>query len=64
MPESSETENLAADYLAEDPQILTDEELNTIAQHYGISLEKVRTLAKGMSKARSEINPNEIQEEV
>lgn len=52
---SSETDDLDQEYLDEDPSILTDDELLEIATKYGRSLEKTKTLAKEMSKARGEV---------
>lgn len=51
---SSETEDLDAEYIAEDPSILSEEQLKSVANKYGLTIEKVKTLAKQMSKARRE----------
>ena len=59
--ESSETLDLAEEYLSEDPDILSDAQLKEIANIFDIPLQKVKTLANGMSKNRKNIDPNEIQ---
>lgn len=53
MEESSETEDLAQEFADEDPKILTDDVLQEIADHYGLSIEKVKTMSKEMSKIRA-----------
>lgn len=57
----SETFNPAQDFLDEDPAILTDEELMAIAKVYGVSLKRMKEIAAGMSKIRSQIDPDELQ---
>jgi len=59
MPDTEDS-NLAQDFLSENPDILTDRQLSDIAQIYGLSLDKVRELAKAMSKSRAGIDPDEI----
>lgn len=54
MEESSETEDLAQEFADEDPKILTDDVLQEIADHYGLSIEKVKTMSKEMSKIRAQ----------
>lgn len=44
--------DLVEDYLDEDPSILPEERLQQIAKAYGVSTEKVKTIAKSMTKAR------------
>lgn len=57
--ESSETENLEEAYIAEDPSSLTDEDFQKVADHYGLSIEKVKSIAKSMTKNRSRVDPSE-----
>lgn len=61
MAESSETEDLAQDYIDEDPRVLSDEQLRTIGKRYGMSLQEMKALASSMTKNRNQIDPLEIQ---
>lgn len=56
----SETTNLAADYLDEDPSTLTEEQLQEVSRLFNLPIEKVRVLVKDMEKARANIDPSEI----
>lgn len=61
MAESSETIDLAQEYLDEDPSILTDQQLKVIGESYGMSLPEMKDLAKAMSGHRKMIDPDELQ---
>lgn len=50
--DTGETEDLAQDYLDEDPSILTEEELNEIARNFGLTPEEMKALARNMSRTR------------
>lgn len=56
-----EAQNLAQAYLDEDPSILTDAELISIGEHYGMSLAEMKATAKAMSEHRNAIDPDELQ---
>lgn len=59
MAESSETEDLTQNYTEEDPSILSEETFQKLAKAYGMSMEKVKTIAKGMSKTRRAVQTQE-----
>lgn len=59
----SETDNLAQDYLDEDPSTLTEKQLQDVARLFNLPLAKVKALAKEMTKARANIDPSEIAPE-
>lgn len=55
-----ETDDLAQEYLDEDPSILSEEQLNTIGRKYGLSLSQMKEIQKGMKTARANLDPAEI----
>lgn len=50
--DTGELEDLDAEYAAESPSILTDQELNKIARAFDILPEDMQAIAKNMSKIR------------
>lgn len=50
--DTGETEDLDAAFLAEDPSILTDEELKEIADAFNLTFEEMKALAQNMTKTR------------
>lgn len=58
-----ETDNLAQDYLDEDPSILTENQLQDVARLFNLPLDTIQKLAKEMTKARANIDPSEIAPE-
>lgn len=59
----AETENLAQDYLDEDPATLTEKQLRDIAILFNLPLSTIKKLAKEMTKARQNIDPSELAPE-
>jgi hypothetical protein len=56
----SEIQDLANDYLDEDPSILSEAQLNEVGRKYGLSLKQVKEIVKGMKTARDNLDPEEI----
>lgn len=53
--------DLVADYIQEDPtSILSKEDIFRIGRIYGLSEEESIVLAKSMSRARHDVDPDEI----
>ena len=57
--ETGETEDLTQAYLNEDPSILTEEELQEIAEIFGLTTEKVKSITKQMTKLRRTVREQE-----
>jgi DNA-directed RNA polymerase sigma subunit (sigma70/sigma32) len=57
--ETGETEDLTQAYLDEDPSVLTEEELQEIAEIFGLSIEKVKSITKQMTKLRRAMREQE-----
>lgn len=52
---SDDNEDILGEYLAEDPSVLTDADLRSIAETFGLPVLQVKAIAAGMSRVRAEV---------
>jgi hypothetical protein len=55
-----ETEDLAQEYLDEDPSVLPKDSLKAIQNHYKLTDDELSNIIKGMTNARQHLDPREI----
>lgn len=55
-----ESRNVTKEWLAEDPSVLDEDELREIAKTFGISMIRIKAMAREMSKDRAGVDPNEV----
>lgn len=55
---TTDNDDLLGDYLAEDPKDLSEEQLKEAADIFGVPLDEVKNIVKGMTNAREEVKQN------
>lgn len=58
--ESNDAEDLRAEYLASDPIDLPEATLKKASELFGVPLDEVKNIVKGMHNARQEVIKNDI----